>query len=118
MWQQTADGSWSWYDDTVGELQHNRAGAYSEALTQYVQPLLAQHPPHKSDWRILDSCFGLGYNTWTLLQQIINKRNKPQSLTVWAVEIDPRQLIRSLAIIDQPMFRDLKSIYDASAHKI
>jgi hypothetical protein len=128
-WQLTADGSWSWHDADIDELCHNRAGAYTEAMTQYVTPLLTHYRhgetlPAKTDWRLLDNGFGLGYNTWATCQSLITDWHArgdgltPLDIHVWAIEIDPRMIARSMAILQQPYFHDLFSTLARSAHKI
>jgi len=70
----TDDGSLSIRDAETGELHHNRAGAYAEALVNYVQPsgvlLDAGNIEARTDLYVLDSCFGLGYNSLVLLSEL------------------------------------------------
>ncbi|MBY0449500.1 MAG: hypothetical protein K2X01_02595 [Cyanobacteria bacterium] len=69
----TRDGSWSavWKESGSPhhEALHNQAGALTEALQLYasltVPNLFQDYPsPPGGSIRILDACFGLGYNTW------------------------------------------------------
>jgi tRNA U34 5-methylaminomethyl-2-thiouridine-forming methyltransferase MnmC len=69
----TEDGSITCLDAETGELYHNRAGAYTEALRNYVLPsglevLLAK----QNSLRVLDVCFGLGYNSFVLIQHLLS----------------------------------------------
>ncbi len=66
------DGSITCLDETTGELYHNRAGAFKEALSTYIEPLnLADLINKQSKLSVVDSCFGLGYNTFALIQEIL-----------------------------------------------
>jgi len=85
----TEDGSLSCRDPETGELYHNRAGAYREALENYVEPsrasrILREH----SRLAILDACFGLGYNTLVLLEQILADPLSQGNISVLALDID------------------------------
>jgi tRNA U34 5-methylaminomethyl-2-thiouridine-forming methyltransferase MnmC len=116
-WHVTDDGSLSWQDAQLDELCHNRAGAYTEAMTHYVQPfLLSRHNP-AGPFNMLDACFGLGYNTWAMVQQVW-QYHPGLPLTVTAVEIDPQMWQNALTVLQQPCFDTLKRILDVSEHKI
>jgi tRNA U34 5-methylaminomethyl-2-thiouridine-forming methyltransferase MnmC len=68
--QLTEDGSYTLFSSEFGELFHSREGAKSEALQKYVHatdlPEKAQQPQIK----ILDVCYGLGYNTAAAIETI------------------------------------------------
>lgn len=67
----TEDGSLSLKDGVTGELFHNRAGAYTEALLNFVQPLSVEKwIGDLQELIVLDVCFGLGYNSFVLLDFI------------------------------------------------
>lgn len=96
---QTADGSLSCLDVTVGQLCHNRAGAYTEAVNNYVLPSGLLNKAQKTgDLRVLDACYGMGYNSWALINELLRgyphskSHNAPITLSIVAVE-------RSLEII-------------------
>lgn len=84
---QTEDGSITLRDRETGELYHNRAGAYAEALANYVQPSAIENFAGK-DVALLDVCFGLGYNTFVLLESFLKLPNRPLSISIIAVEKD------------------------------
>jgi tRNA U34 5-methylaminomethyl-2-thiouridine-forming methyltransferase MnmC len=75
----TEDGSWTCYDLEHDQLFHNKAGAYTEALQNYCEPsnalsILIEH----SNLKILDACFGLGYNSFVLLNEILKQKDSIQ----------------------------------------
>lgn len=89
---ETDDGSLTSRDVGSGELYHNRAGAYTEALLNYVLPSATTARLGASrHLRILDVCFGLGYNTFVLLEQCLGA-GLSGKIEVTAVESDMRIL--------------------------
>ncbi len=90
---QTEDGSLSCRDQETGELYHNRAGAFTEALKNYVRPSGAVCVLQKTgQLSVLDVCFGLGYNTWVLLSYLDLCRVTGARVKVVALESDPQVL--------------------------
>jgi tRNA U34 5-methylaminomethyl-2-thiouridine-forming methyltransferase MnmC len=79
----TEDGSITCRDEESGELYHNRAGAYTEALQHYIQVCdLSSRAQRQGEIRVLDVCFGLGYNTFVFIDKLIEdieKGNTAQS---------------------------------------
>lgn len=71
---ETGDGSLTFYSEEFGQTYHNRSGARQEALEKFVLPCNLDHLPHtQARIRLLDVCFGLGYNSgvaWELIRQI------------------------------------------------
>ncbi len=99
----TGDGSSTFYSATFGEWFHNREGACQEAQTTYIEPAglvkRVQQQPYEASkqpgsqvapLKILDICYGLGYNTAAALAAI------------WAVNEDCRVDIRALEIDLEP----------------
>jgi tRNA U34 5-methylaminomethyl-2-thiouridine-forming methyltransferase MnmC len=91
----TEDGSITCRDQGTGELYHNRAGAYTEALHNYVEPShLKQIIEAKRELKVLDVCFGLGYNTFVLALELLNQLDaisagEKFNLAVMAIDRDP-----------------------------
>lgn len=83
----TADDSITCFHDETGELYHNRAGAYTEALKNYVEPSGIDALVSKGTINVLDVCFGLGYNTFVLLEEL-RKYNKPCQVKILGLDID------------------------------
>lgn len=114
----TEDGSLSIRDEATGELQHNRAGAYAEALVNYVQPAgvlsAAASRMHAGDLRILDVCFGLGYNSLVLLSEIVDKKLDYQSINILGIEKDAEIVSLIPAVLRYEKFRPLTELVDFS----
>jgi tRNA U34 5-methylaminomethyl-2-thiouridine-forming methyltransferase MnmC len=85
----TADGSITLFNNEAGELYHNKAGAYTEALKNYVEPSSAAETlAETGSLNVLDVCFGMGYNSFVLVQQLLEKGLAGQVL-IKAIENDP-----------------------------
>ncbi len=60
----TRDGSTTFFNEKVGDYYHSHTiGAIEESTVKYVEPCNI-----KGNMRILDVCFGLGYNTLAALK--------------------------------------------------
>ena len=71
----TGDGSLTVKDPVSGELFHNKAGAYTEALLNYVEASAALNRLKKQGQiAVLDVCFGLGYNSFVLICEALRSR--------------------------------------------
>jgi tRNA U34 5-methylaminomethyl-2-thiouridine-forming methyltransferase MnmC len=90
----TEDNSLTCFHSETGELYHNRAGAFTEALKNYVEPALAVSDALKCGrLDVLDACFGLGYNTFVLLKEL---QNRGQACHVNVLALDNDAAILSL----------------------
>ncbi|TFI52371.1 hypothetical protein BLD44_020690 [Mastigocladus laminosus UU774] len=73
----TADGSFTFFSQEFGESFHSHYGAKQESFLKFVEPTqLVVKAKCKSVLRLLDVCYGLGYNTAAALQ------------TIWSVNPD------------------------------
>jgi tRNA U34 5-methylaminomethyl-2-thiouridine-forming methyltransferase MnmC len=69
--QQTEDGSFTFFSPEFQEAFHSRFGAKQEAEGKFVEPcLLKAKAADRSRLRLLDICYGLGYNTAAALEGI------------------------------------------------
>ena len=68
--QLTADNSYTFYCEEFGETFHSQQGAKTEAEHKFVAPTQLNIKAHQPVVRILDVCYGLGYNTAAALAQI------------------------------------------------
>ena len=89
---ETGDGSSTFYSETFGEWFHSREGARHEAQQTYVETTrLARRSqrqrPADSPLKILDICYGLGYNTAAALETIW-RANTCCKIELKALEID------------------------------
>ncbi|BDI18426.1 hypothetical protein ANSO36C_42280 [Nostoc cf. commune SO-36] len=69
----TADGSFTFVSQEFGESFHSHHGAKQESFFKFVEPTQLATAAQKPVLRLLDICYGLGYNTAAALQ------------TIWAV---------------------------------
>ncbi|MBN3940092.1 MAG: MnmC family methyltransferase [Nostoc sp.] len=69
----TADGSFTFVSQEFGESFHSHYGAQQESFCKFVEPTQLATAAQKPILRLLDVCYGLGYNTAAALQ------------TIWAV---------------------------------
>lgn len=74
--QLTADGSYTFFSAEFGQTFHSHFGARQEAEQKFVQPLQLARKAQQPVLRLLDICYGLGYNTAAALA------------TIWAVNPD------------------------------
>ncbi|WP_303674721.1 hypothetical protein [Vampirovibrio chlorellavorus] len=127
---QTADGSLSCLDVAVGQLCHNRAGAYTEAVNNYVMPSgLLDKAQKTGEIRILDACYGMGYNSWALINELLRHRAgvetpmgpvalSPVTLSIVAVE-QSIEIMRFLPqVLALPCFDALNQNLTPSEHNI
>lgn len=71
--QLTADGSFTFFSTEFGQTFHSHYGARQEAELKFTQPLQLARKAQQPALRLLDICYGLGYNTAAALA------------TIWAV---------------------------------
>ncbi|MEM6868177.1 MAG: MnmC family methyltransferase [Cyanobacteria bacterium P01_C01_bin.121] len=92
---ETGDGSCTFYSQTFGEWFHSRDGAFNEAQKTYVEASNLTKRAEGNSLKILDVCYGLGYNTAAALEAIWQVNPRCQ-VEVQALEIDievPRSAI-------------------------
>jgi len=110
----TEDGSITCRDKESGELYHNKAGAYSEALHHYVEVCDMVHRINRQDnIAVLDVCFGLGYNTLVFIDQLIEHIEKgdikQEKITcrIVGIDKDPDILAIVLEVLKGSRFKNL-----------
>lgn len=87
--QLTADGSYTFFSPEFNEFFHSSFGAKQEAQKKFIEPCqIAQKALQNSTIKLLDICYGLGYNTATALETIWTV-NPNCSVFVMALELDP-----------------------------
>ncbi|MDJ0601526.1 MAG: MnmC family methyltransferase [Crocosphaera sp.] len=99
----TDDGSYTFFSEEFDELFHSHSGAKQEAQYKFIVPCqIKQKTTIKDTIKILDLCYGLGYNTAACLETIwsINPKIK---IELFALENDinvPLQAIESNLLDD------------------
>jgi tRNA U34 5-methylaminomethyl-2-thiouridine-forming methyltransferase MnmC len=87
--QLTADGSYTFFSTEFGEAYHSQFGARQEAEFKFVEPTqLRQKATEQTSLRLLDVCYGLGYNTAAALATIWEV-NPNCRVEVVGLELDP-----------------------------
>lgn len=86
--QLTADGSFTFFSTEVGEAFHSVQGAKEEAQLKFVEPCQLAQKAQKPVLRLLDVCYGLGYNTAAALE-VIWANNPSCRVELVALELDP-----------------------------
>lgn len=85
--QQTADGSFTLFSDEFGEAFHSAQGAKTEAFTKFVQATNLAHQAQQAHIKLLDVCYGLGYNTAAALETIW-QLNPTCSIELYGLELN------------------------------
>ena len=83
----TADNTETFLNEEVGESYHSQTGAVEEALKKYTIPCRIQELARKGRIRILDVCFGLGYNS-ALAISVALEENPHCEIEVVGLEFD------------------------------
>lgn len=97
----TEDGTISLYNFSVKDVYHSKVGALTEALQKYtITSGLLEFVKHSSEVKILDVCFGLGYNSKVAAAEIF-KINPECKITINALEIDPKVLALSCILFER-----------------
>ena len=91
---ETGDGSITFWSPIFKEHYHTTAGARGESVGKYVQPSRLRDRLATGPVRLLDVCFGLGYNTLSAIDVAREVGKHPLSVT--ALEID-RGVVRDAA---------------------
>ncbi|SFV51070.1 SAM-dependent methyltransferase [hydrothermal vent metagenome] len=108
----SADGSYTAYSKEYGEHYHStKDGALNESLKKHIIPAF-KHSQNRKEVRILDICFGLGFNTLATI--LYYRKYAPQTkLYIYSPELD-KKLIKSLKNFSYPKeFDPLKVIIEA-----
>lgn len=107
----TGDGSLTLFNAEAGELYHNSAGAFTESYENYLIPsnVLGKLQNTKR-LALLDACFGLGYNTFVLLQTAIASGITGE-ISVIAVELDPQIVVLASEVLKNDRFSDLQAVF-------
>ncbi len=86
--QLTADGSFTFFSQEIGESFHSIQGAKEEAYLKFVEPCQLVQKSQQPVLRLLDVCYGLGYNTAAALETIW-ANNPSCRIELVALELDP-----------------------------
>src|SRR3989344_8869368 len=84
----TADNSESFMNEEVGESYHSHTGGVEEALKKYAVPCKIKQLAKTGKVRILDVCFGMGYNS-AMAISVALEENPDCEIEVVGLEYDP-----------------------------
>lgn len=87
--RETADGSKTFFSEEFNESFHSHFGAKQESYFKYVVPTLLIEKRYSKVLRLLDVCYGLGYNTATAIEKIWQVNPKCY-IEVIALELNPK----------------------------
>ena len=69
----TQDGSVGLYSESYNDIYHSATGALTEAYEKFVYPINFENLLHKEEIKVLDICYGIGYNSKSFLNYIFEK---------------------------------------------
>jgi tRNA U34 5-methylaminomethyl-2-thiouridine-forming methyltransferase MnmC len=94
----TDDGSVTFYNSKFGEAYHSTSGAVEEAFEKFVRPSkIADFVKKKKTIKLLDICFGLGYNSAAFIDEVLN-HNADCKIFITALENDEEILKEALRL--------------------
>ncbi len=83
----TEDGSYTFFSEEFGQTFHSRYGARAESIFKYAIPTLLADRASRGHLRLLDICYGLGYNSAAALSAIW-RSNPNCTVEIIALELD------------------------------
>ena len=95
----TKDGSISFRSEKFNENFHSLAGAYYETKNKFINPSRLKRFQNKSI-NVLDICFGIGYNSALLFENIIIELS---TLNWYGIDLDKRPL--NYALTDKKFYK-------------
>lgn len=111
---QTQDGSTGLFNTKVDDIYHSSYGAYTEALTKFITPSgLINKLKDKSSIKILDICYGMGYNSKCVIEKIL-QTDFVGEIFIEALEIDFYVVAFSLICKNEPFDFDIWDFLDFS----
>ena len=72
----TNDGSVGLYSDIYEDIYHSASGALTEAYEKFIYPINWNSLLKNNEIKILDICYGIGYNTKSFLNYVFENKNK------------------------------------------
>ncbi len=94
----TEDGSTTLFSSEFKEPYHSvTAGALTEAVEKFCKPARVRQKAREGRVALFDSCFGLGYNTFTFIQEAISE-NPRAELFIVGYEFDLKVVENSLLL--------------------
>lgn len=79
----TADGSVGLYSNDFNDIYHSSDGALTEAYEKFIYPVDFNNLLKKDKIKVLDICYGIGYNTKSFLNFIFDKYISKKKLKIY-----------------------------------
>ena len=106
----TQDGSIGLYSYADDDVYHSKFGAVTEAWEKFILPSgLSKLINTKEDIKVLDVCYGIGYNTKALMSFVINSNEN---------FLKKENFIKKISKIFKKNFKDSSNIDSISANNI
>lgn len=105
--QPTQDGSFTFFSQEFNQAFHSHYGAKQESYLKFALPTQVQTVAKNGIVRILDVCYGLGYNTAAALE-VIWQENPACVVEIIGLELNPEV---PKAAINQHIFNDWDDEY-------
>jgi tRNA U34 5-methylaminomethyl-2-thiouridine-forming methyltransferase MnmC len=83
----TGDGSMTLFSERYGETYHSVSGAFEESLKKFAEPARVAEKSVSGTIKILDICFGLGYNSLVAIH-LTRTTNPDCRIEITALEQD------------------------------
>lgn len=109
----TKDGSVTFKSEEYDETCHSVSGAEEEAIKKFVEPCNIKELAKKEIVKIIDVCFGLGYNSAAAIDAIRNE-NKNCKIIIFALENDEKILEKIQEL--KPKFNSYNIIKEAAKY--
>ncbi|MEL6223499.1 MAG: MnmC family methyltransferase [Cyanobacteria bacterium J06627_8] len=93
---QTYDGSYTFFSDEFKEHFHSRDGAKAEAVQKFSNVAKLTRKSRHASVKLLDVCYGLGYNSAASLETIWDE-NPDCQITLYALELDASVPLAAIA---------------------
>jgi tRNA U34 5-methylaminomethyl-2-thiouridine-forming methyltransferase MnmC len=104
----TNDGSSTFYNEEFDDIYHSKSGAVQEAIEKYAKPAIDYLSTlNIKKIKILDICFGLGYNSCAIID-LIKKYDSNIKIEIIALEKD-LEIINKILLVN-PNFESYKII--------
>jgi chorismate dehydratase len=97
----TADNTETFLNEEVGETYHSYTGAVEEAFKKYAIPCKIKELAKKGNLKILDICFGMGYNSAASIDAALEE-NPNCRIEVIALEND-KEIINKIKEVNPPI---------------
>ena len=85
----TSDGSVGLYNKIYNDIYHSATGALTEAYEKFILPVDFNILLKKEGISVLDICYGIGYNTKSFLNFILNLKKNSKNFFMYNTNIAP-----------------------------